>query len=190
MNIFTLPISTVSTITPNYIVDSLSPMSPVMYTSPIIYNNQYINTPTYTTPFYTNPLIYNTPYYYDSGIGDNPFIQHEINKDLRYKFLDKYLHEDYPEILRMLKSINGVITVLSKEDSEKNDIGKDTESILEDKIDFIGSKILTYEKNQKILYSIVHKNAGVKYYDLPHNTYYVKKEQAKYVKNKLKEMLK
>ena len=34
----------------------------------------------------------NSMFYYDSGIGDNPVTQHEINEDLRYKFLDKWLH--------------------------------------------------------------------------------------------------
>ena len=88
----------------------------------------------------------------------------------------------------MLKSSGGEIIVLSSEEADKNDISKDTDKILEDKIDFIGSKILTYTKNKKILLSIINKNTGIKYYDLPHNVHYVKKEQAKYVKSKLKEM--
>lgn len=163
------------------LVDSIT--TPILTPAPILstpYVGVYPSVITY--PYNTNIA------YYDSGIGDNPYAQYEINKELRYKFLDKYLHEDYPDILRMLKSTNGNITILSTSETEKNDISKDTDDILEDKIDFIGSKILTYAKNQKILNTIVNKNAGIKFYDLPHNTYYVKKEQAKYVKKKLRQM--
>lgn len=179
MSIFVNPyVSTVSTITPSIVSPIMAPLSPIISTRP--YLSVY-------------PSIVVNPYnrgsfYYDSGVGDNPHTQHEINKELRYKFLDKYLHEDYSDILRMLKVSNGEVKVLSSAEAEKNDISKDTDSILEDKIDFIGNKILTFSKNKKILHSITNKNAGIKYYDLPHNTYYVKKEQAKYVKRKLKEM--
>jgi len=185
MSIFTYPIVSTSTVlTPSVVVDSvvspiIAPLSPIITTRP--YLSVYPSV-------VTNPFPYNTAFYYDSGVGDNPFTQHEINRELRYKFLDKYLHEDYPDILRMLKVSNGVVKVLSSSEAEKNDISKDTESILEDKVDYIGSKILTSSKNKKILNSITNKNAGIKYYDLPHNAYYVKKEQAKYVKKKLKEM--
>lgn len=130
----------------------------------------------------------NTLFYYDSGIGDNPVTQHEINEDLRYKFLDKWLHEDYPEILRMLKVEGSHVKVLSSANAESNDISKDSESIHDQKVDFIGYEILTLSKNKKILDSLVTKNSHLKYYDLPYNEHFVKKEQAKYVKRKLEEM--
>mgnify|MGYP006084817411 CR=1 FL=1 len=194
MSIFTNPIlNTTSVLTPSVVVNSVmtpyfTPLSPYFTPlSPIITTRPYLSV---YPSVVTNPYPYNNSFYYDSGVGENPHTQHEINNDIRYKFLDKYLHEDYPEILRMLKVSNGTVHVLSSSEAEKNDISKDTDSILEDKVDFIGSDILTYYKNQKILYSIVHKYSGIKFYDLPHNTYYVKKEQAKYVKKKLKEMRK
>jgi hypothetical protein len=178
MSVFYNSVLTTSSVLTPGVTTVVSPLSPIVTTNPYlsIYPSVAIN------PYHTGS------YYYDSGIGDNPHAQHLINKELRYKFLDKYLHEDYPDILRMLKSTNGVVKVLSSSETEKNDISNDTDSILEDKIDFIGNTILTYSKNKKILHSITNKNAGIKYYDLPHNTYYVKKEQAKYVKRKLKEM--
>ena len=182
MSIFAVPINTVSTLTPGIIINSAT-LTPVISTRP--YTNVYSTI--YPYPSIITAPLYNTSIYYD-GIGDNPFVEHKINTELRYKFLDKYLHEDYPDILRMLKSSGGEIIVLSSEEADKNDISKDTDKILEDKIDFIGSKILTYTKNKKILLSIINKNTGIKYYDLPHNVHYVKKEQAKYVKSKLKEM--
>lgn len=185
MSIFTYSPSTVSVLTPSVVVDSvvspiISPVSPIIVSKPYLSVYPSVAISTYTYPGYSSA------FYYDSGIGDNPYTQHEINKDLRYKFLDKYLHEDYPEILRMLKYSDGSVSVLSKNEAEKNDISKDTESVHREKVDFIGSKILTYSKNQKILQSIVNKNAGIKFYDLPHNSHYVKKEQAKYIMKKLK----
>ena len=128
-------------------------------------------------------------YYYDSGISENPLARHETNQDLRYKFLDKWLFEDYPEILRMLKVNGSSVTVVSKTEAEKNDISKDSVSDLEKKSDFIGYEILTLHKNGKILDTLCAKN-NLKYFDLPHNEYFVRKAQSKYVLKKLEEMQK
>jgi hypothetical protein len=70
-----------------------------------------------------------------------------------------------------------------------NDISKDSVEDLEKKSDFIGSEILTLSKNFKLLNAFVMKN-NLKWYDLPHNEHYVRKEQAKYVEKKLDEMMK
>ena len=129
-------------------------------------------------------------YYYDSsGIGENPLAQHETNVDMRYKFLDKWLYEDFPEILKMLKVTNDNTIVLSEKESKDNDISKDNEATLEKKSDFIGNEILTLSKNLKILRALVTKN-NLKFYDLPYNESYVKKAQARYVKAKLEDMRK
>lgn len=131
----------------------------------------------------------NSLFYYDSGIGESHLAQHETNVDLRYKFLDKWLYEDYPEILRMLKVEPGSVKVVSKNAEATNDISKDTEGDLERKSDFIGYEILTLEKNKKILDALCRKN-NLKYYDLPHNEHFVRKAQSKYVKSKLEELRK
>ena len=127
-------------------------------------------------------------YYYDSGIGENPLAIHETNQDLRYKFLDKWLYDDYPQIIRMLKVNGSNITILSKSEAEKNDISNDSEADLEAKSDYIGYEILTLNKNKKILDTLCQKN-NLKYYDLPHNEYFVRKAQAKYIIKKLEEKL-
>lgn len=130
----------------------------------------------------------NSLFYYDS-IGDNPIATHKINTDLRYKFLDKWLHRDHSDILKMLKVENGSVKVLSKSETDKNDISKDSEKDLEKKSDFIGSEILTFGKNKKILSALCQKN-NIRYYDLPHNEHYVSKSQARYVRRKISEMQK
>lgn len=130
-----------------------------------------------------------TAYRYDSGIGENPIAQHDINRDLRYRFLDKWLFKYYQDILRMLKIDDNKVIVLTKSESQNNDISKDSESDSEKKSDFIGNEILTLSKNRKILGSIIFKN-NMKWYDLPHNKLYVMKEQAKYVRKKIESMKK
>lgn len=130
-----------------------------------------------------------TAFYYDSGIGENPLAQHETNSELRYEFLDKWLYEDYPDILRMMKVSNGKVKVVSADEARNNDISKDSEADLETKSDFIGYEILTISKNRKILDTLIMKN-NMKWYDLPHNKHFVRKAQGKYVKAKLEEMQK
>lgn len=166
------------------------------YGTGYMYNPVY-NTSGYNIGYTSNigyPSVYNTnlngTYYYDSGIGENSLARHETNVDLRYKFLDKWLYnDDNQDILKMLKIDGKSVKVLSKSETEKNDISKDTESDIEQKSDFIGSEILTLAKNNKILEALCKKNS-LKYYDLPHNQKYVQRAQAKYVKHKLTEMQK
>jgi hypothetical protein len=125
-------------------------------------------------------------YYYDSGIGENSLAQHETTTDLRYRFLDKYLWTS-DEILKMLKvSEAGVVTVLSKDKAESNDISKDSEQIITKKADYIGDEILTIGKAYKVLMNVCYKY-NIKFYDLPHNEHLCMKAFAKYVKEKLQE---
>lgn len=126
-------------------------------------------------------------YYYDSGIGENPLAQHDMNSYLRYKFLDRWLTEHYQDILRSLKVSGNSVKVLSKQEAEKNDISKDSEEDVIKKVDFIGAEILSLSKNKKLLDALCMKN-NLKYYDLPSNEYYVRKAQSKYVIKKLDEM--
>ena len=181
------PNGPVSRTTPNGPVSRTTPNGPVSRTAP--------NGPAYVYAYAYNPYAYNpyasNPYmtrYYDSGIGENPLAIHEINVDLRFKFLDKWLFSHYPHILRMLKVNGATVNVLSKTDAESNDISKDTDVDLEKKSDFIGNNILTLSKNKKILNALCEKN-NIKYYDiLPDNTYFVRKAQSKYILKKLTEM--
>lgn len=191
--------STLSPLSPSILIEDIgTPIIPSLITPSLL--TPSLITPSFITPTktlftpYTSDLFGNNiglqyPYYYDTGIGDNPLAQHETNVDLRYLFLDKWLYDDHPEILRMLKVSGNSVTVLSQSESEKNDISSDSESDLEKKSDFIGSNILTLSKNKKIMSEIIRKN-NVKWYMLEHMRSYVSKQQGKYVKKKLEEMRK
>jgi len=129
-------------------------------------------------------------YYYtqfDTGVDSNPILQNKANKELRYLFLDKWLYDDYRELLRMLKVVDGSVKVLSSAEAKNNDISNDTMDENEKKSDFIGFNILTLAKNKKLLDSFVFKT-GIRWMDLGDNHRYVKREQAKYVKKKLEQM--
>lgn len=175
--------STLSSLSPTIIVeDTITPIVPVT-TKPIF--TSYYNSNLFVPKIGVQQYSY---YYdYDTGIGENPLAQHETNQDLRYLFLDRWLYDDHPEILRMLKVQGNTVKVLSKEETEKNDISSDSESDLEKKSDFIGTNILTLGKNRKIMSEIIRKN-NVKWYMLEHMRSYVSKQQGKYVKRKLEEM--
>jgi hypothetical protein len=191
--------TTITPLSPNIVIeDVITPIIPTNIVPTKTIFTPYVNTNSlnYYTP-YANSLNYLTPgiglqqysYYYDTGIGENPLAQHETNQDLRYLFLDKWLYDDHSDILRMLKVDGNAVKVLSKEETEKNDISSDSESTLEKKSDFIGSNILTLSKNKKIMGEIIRKN-NVKWYMLEHMRSYVSKQQGKYVKRKLEEMRK
>ena len=166
-------IATSSIVTPAPVV-AIEPLFPVVS----INESRFV--PTVTTMFNPNSSSY---YYYDSGVGSSPLAQHETNEYLRYKFLDKELVEEHKDILAMLKVDNGMVSV-SKDG--KGDVGSSSD--VEKKVDYIGNEILTRSKNMKVLKKIINKNYNLKFYDLPHNLDLVFSTQAKYVKQKLREM--
>lgn len=176
-----------------YIREVVTPIVPLTTSTtitPVTITSPFVKSVISISPFNKAIVSYSGPTYaypYDSGIGESFLAISEVNEDLRYRFLDDWLPNRYPELLQMLKIENGVVKIASEAESEKNDVSKDTKDMIEKKIDFIGNEILTLSKNKKILNAMVLKN-GMKWYDLPHNRHHVRKEQAKYVKRKLREM--
>lgn len=183
------PLSPASSVFVEDIVSPILPARTMFSTYQPVYRNPLVIPRVVTGLNMTSVYTPTSAYYYDSGIGENPLARHETNADLRFKFLDKWLFEDYPEILRMLKVDGSTVNVLAKAEADKNDISKDSESDLEKKSDFVGYELLTLRKNEKILNTLCLKN-NLKYYDLPHNEYFVRKAQGKYILKKLEDMKK
>ena len=185
---------------------SFSPSASPFIDSPILPNTGLYNplygppygpplglpqSPLYGPPVY--PYIYPKPlsvvppnsfFYYDSGIGSNPLVQHDIAKDIRYRFLDKWLY-DSDDILRMLRIDQGKVQVIGG--ANKNDISNDTEQDLIKKSDYIGDNILPLHKVKKILFHFTVKN-NIKFYDIPYNEHHIKKTIVKYVLKKLRQL--
>lgn len=184
--------SSISLSSPAFVVDSVVPIiESTTVITPIEPLYPYVNVKdTYVTAVPTvstmlNPFSSNY-YYYDSGIGSSPLAQGETNEYLRYKFLDSELIKEHKDILGMLKVVDGVVKPASEKESGDAGSPKDVEK----KVDFIGNEILTRSKNLKILKKIVEKNYNIRFYDLPHNIDLVSNTQAKYIKQKIREMRK
>lgn len=132
------------------------------------------------------PSLVSGPYFYDA-IGNNPIVEHNVNRQMRYKFLDKWLYKDFPEILKMMKVDNGTVRVISKDEERNNDTSKDSVSDNQAKSDYIAHNVLTANKNRKILIELKRKHV-IKIFDMNINTHFVKRAQKKYVIKKLNEL--
>lgn len=117
-------------------------------------------------PVYKTPIVYSkfSHMEYDPGNDNNYLVQSQITKDLRKKFINVWLLNDYPELLKYVKKSI-----------------KDTD----EKIDYIRENILTMEKTRKILIKILYET-DLKWYELPYFENLVKKTFAHYIKKKLK----
>ena len=123
------------------------------------------------------------------SVGETPYARDQINMYIRSKFLDKWIYDNYPELFAYLRIENEKCVVISRESARKNDISKDTQKELKQKIEFIRNNILTISKSNKILTAFSKKN-NVPFFEIPHQKEYIKKAIAKYVKLKLKQFRK
>ena len=173
-------VDTVSPIIATTSIVSPAPLVSIEPLFPVVTVTESTVVPTISTMINPNSSTF---FYYDSGVGSSPLAQHETNDYLRYKFLDKELVEEHKDILSMLKVDGGSVSVAK---DGKGDVGSTAD--VEKKVDYIGNEILTRTKNMKILKKIIQKNYHLKFYDLPHNMDLVFSTQAKYIKQKLREM--
>lgn len=127
------------------------------------YDNSAI--PVYSTPLIQPSVVYSriSQREYDLDNDNNYLVQSQITKDLRNKFINRWLLNDYPELLKYVKK------------------SKDEDS----KVDYIKEEILTLDKARKILIKIMYET-DLKWYDLPYFENIVKKTFAHYIKKKLK----
>src|SRR5690349_2108814 len=72
------PLSPLGPIPPKIIVTDLPKVATTVSVVPTIYSELY------PTVFPTLPSFPTSAWYYDSGIGENPLSQYQINTDLRY----------------------------------------------------------------------------------------------------------
>ena len=124
----------------------------------------------------------------DSGLNDNPMAQLQMREYIHYKFLDKWLREDFYACMSRLKITGGKVSVI-KSDAEvkKNDISKLSEEELEMMADFVEEKILSKKTTRKIIIQILEQS-NLKWYELPNNEELVKHVIAHYVSNQLKKL--
>jgi hypothetical protein len=124
------------------------------------------------------------PDLYSSNVSQSPLVRRQIARDLRYKFLDKWLWEESSYLLKYLKVKNGVATsIKNKDELKKNNVSKDNQNEIEVKADYIGDVILTESKAVKLL-DLLSTESGVAYADLPHYQKLVRENFERYVEEK------
>ena len=188
---FNTPYSSTTVLSPLTPI-TLSPLPPVTtaVTQSVIVNNDPL---TVVTPI--GPVLYNIggPRYLvdiDTGINDNYMVQRDITRAIMYKTLDKWLYDDFPNVLKYLVvEKNGEVRLVkSEQEKENNKISSDSVDDLEAKSDYIGNNILKESAVREILNRIM-RETGLKWYELPHREQLLKDVIEKYLKKKLRKHL-
>jgi hypothetical protein len=187
---FNTPYSSTTVLSPLTPV-TLSPLPPITtaVTQSVIVNNDPL---TVVTPI--GPVLYNVggPRYLvdiDTGINDNYIVQRDVTRGIMYKVLDKWLYDDFPNILKYLVVEKDTVRLVkSEQEKENNKVSSNTVSELEAKSDYIGDNILTESAMREILVRIM-RETGLKWYELPHREQLLKDVVEKYLKKKLRKHL-
>lgn len=187
---FNTPYSSTTVLSPLTPI-TLSPLPPVTtVTQSVIVNNDPL---TVVTPI--GPVLYNTsgPRYLvdiDTGINDNYIVQRDVTRSIMYKVLDKWIYDDFPNILKYLvvEKDNNVRVVKNKEEKDNNKVSSNTVSELEAKSDYLCNNILTENTMRDILIRIM-RETGLKWYELPYREQLLKDVVEKYLKKKLRKHL-
>ena len=181
------------TVTPNPLYNQINPynaLSPLSAVSQsVVVNNDPL---TIVTPI--GPVLYNNQPRYivdvDTGMNDNYIVQKDVTLSIMYKALDKWLYNDFPNVLKYLVvEKNSVRLVKNEEEKDKNKVSNDSSDDLEKKSDYIGEQILTERATRDILIRIM-RELGLRWYELPHHERLLKDVIEKYIKKKLKKHLK
>jgi hypothetical protein len=188
---FNTPYSTTTVLSPLTPI-TLSPAPPITTVSAVSQSVIVNNDPlTVVTPI--GPVLYNVPNRYvvdiDTGMNDNYIVQRDVTLSIMYKALDKWLYNDFPNVLKYLVVDKGSVRVVkSMNEKENNKVSNDSVSDLEKKSDYIGDNILTERSTREILIRIM-RELGLKWYELPHREQLLKDVIEKYIKKKLKKHL-
>jgi len=188
---FNTPYSSTTVLSPLTPI-TLSPAPPIATISTVSQSVIVNNDPlTVVTPI--GPVLYNIPNRYivdvDTGMNDNYIVQRDVTLSIMYKALDKWLYDDFPNVLKYLVVDKGHVRVVkSMQEKENNKVSNDSVSDLERKSDYIGDNILTERSTRDILIRIM-RELGLKWYELPHREQLLKDVIEKYIKKKLKKHL-
>ena len=128
----------------------------------------------------------------DDEHNENPLTQKQMTQYLRFRILDYWLYEEeMADILKFLKvSGSSVTLVRSEKEMNENDIEKDSEDIVDKKVDFLEKTFLDLDTMRKILARIVEMT-GIRWYKLaskPEEKIVVN-TVAKYLRKALKEKM-
>lgn len=157
------------TLTPNFITYSDSYM-------PIIPSSISLFRPVGATVVIPGPFP--LPSYLD--LNQDERVHRQVTRYFRFKTLDKWLYEDMNDLLAHLRVDGGNVQPVAEATT-----AKDSAEATEAKINFIERNLLTEDTMHGILKKLV-RGAGLNWYDLHKNEFFVKEA----IKNHLRKMLK
>ena len=164
----------------------LSEQTPHELYSPVVLSSEpYPGSPLKQTinMTYSRPLV---SLYTD--LNSDPDTQKRMVRYLHLKALDDWLQGDLSDILNYFKVYNGKVDVI-KSKSEYNPNNKDSQDVINKKIDFIEKYFLTKRYMVKLVTEFINKT-GFQWVDIPKHKFFFKQllkdEMMKMIKKSLK----
>ncbi len=131
----------------------------------------------------TQPSNINNLY---SGLNNDKNIQKTVTKYYYYKIIDKWIYKDLFPILAFIDSQSNKIQLIKDiKDYDIEKLNKDSDDIIEKKVDYLENILLTKDMVKYVLQKICSKN-NINWYDLNKYERKIKKIFYKYLRDKLK----
>jgi hypothetical protein len=136
------------------------------------------------------PLVPVFNYEIDTGLNSNYLVQKDTTREILYLTLDKWLYSsEMSHLLKYLTLVGGKVVPIAKEDDYKtNKISGESDSVIEQKIDYIQENLLDMDQMRKILTKITEE-LDYKWYDLLSHKKVVMEVIERHLKKKLKRLI-
>lgn len=136
------------------------------------------------------PLVPVLNYEIDTGLNSSYIVQKDTTREILYLTLDKWLYSpEMSHLLKYLTIVGGKVTPIAKEEDYKtNKISGESNSIIEQKIDYIQENLLGMEQMRKILTKITDE-LDYKWYDLLLHKKVVMEVIERHLKKKLRRLV-
>jgi len=152
----------------------LSPLGP--FTSPLSPENPGLLTPVIKVSYDKSTL-----YFYED-LNKNREFRKDMVKHYYYKTLDRWLSDELVDLLNYLSVSGDKVTIVAY---NKSNTAKDNIKTVEKKQDFIKQNLFKKSEMKNILDKFVIQ-AGINWYDLYKNEYFIRKKVKNFLIKKLK----
>lgn len=153
--------------------------------------NPYITTPITGSLIAVTPNpdfkpIFGSPLLPQYNLNYDPDVHENVSNSVYRKVFDSWIYkDDYEDLFKYIKIINGEAKLAITKDGVKTN---DSQSV-EKKIRFLKDNILSRNRVKKILEDFV-SGTKTNWYDIEKNSYYIKDLIYRYMKKKLKALIK
>lgn len=188
--------------TSSVLYTTLSPLSPLSTYSPLSpYTIPIITTTTSDTKsaLLDSPVLsslnltYSKPVYgfYENLNTDPELHEKMVNHFYYYKLLGEWIYDEFIEVLSYLKvDKNGEVSLInSLNDYDEKSVDKDSDKIIEKKIEYMRKNVFRPKDMMHLLNDLVHET-GTNWYDLPHKEKLVIKTIGRGLDKKFRKLIK